>query len=280
MGRVYRARDRRLGRDVALKVLPEEFARDPERLRRFEGEARAASTLSDPHVVAVFDVGEDDGNHFFASELVEGSDLRHEIDSGPLPLRRVLDLAGQIASGLAAAHDRGIVHRDLKPENVLITKSGLAKIADFGLARVTESPAASISQLPTSDGRQTSAGVVMGTVAYMSPEQARGQAVDHRSDIFSFGAVLCEMLTGRRPFGGNTAADTMSAILKEEPALFGPSEPALPPALRRLIATCLAKRPNDRWESAHDLALQLAALAGDGGADGSAAGPPRPRDAR
>ncbi|MGH9441288.1 MAG: serine/threonine-protein kinase, partial [Thermoanaerobaculia bacterium] len=196
MGEVYRARDTRLGREVAVKVLPEEFARDPERLRRFEGEARAASALSDPHIVTIFDVGAEGRLHYFAGELVEGSDLRRLLDGGAVPIRKALDLAEQIASGLSAAHEKGIVHRDLKPENVLLSKSGLAKIADFGLAKLTETGGSGISQLPTSDGRQTSAGVVMGTVGYMSPEQASGRSVDFRSDQFAFGSILYELLTG------------------------------------------------------------------------------------
>src|SRR5258706_1059715 len=175
MGEVYRARDTRLGREVAIKVLPESFAADPERLARFEREARSASSLSDPHIVAVFDVGDDKGIHYTAWELVEGSDVRLQLGTDRLPLKRALDLAEQIASGLAAAHEKGIVHRDLKPENILITKSGLAKIADFGLAKQTDAGGSGISQLPTSDGHQTSAGVVMGTVGYMSPEQASGR---------------------------------------------------------------------------------------------------------
>jgi serine/threonine protein kinase/tetratricopeptide (TPR) repeat protein len=255
MGEVYRARDTRLGREVAVKVLPEEFSRDPERLRRFEGEARAASALSDPHVVTVFDVGEADGIHYFASELVEGSELRQLLDGGSLPLRKAMDLAGQIASGLAAAHEKGIVHRDLKPENILITKSGLAKIADFGLAKLTESSGAQVSELPTSDGHRTTAGVVLGTVAYMSPEQVRGEVVDHRSDIFSFGAVLYELLTGRKAFGRSTAAETMAAILKEEPPDLATR--GIAPALAHVVGHCLEKNPEQRFHSLHDAVFVL-----------------------
>lgn len=257
MGEVYRARDTRLGREVAIKVLPEEFAHEPERLRRFEGEARSASALSDPHIVTVFDVGTANGIHFFASELIEGSDLRSLLGGGALTVRKALDLARQIASGLAAAHDKGIIHRDLKPENVLITKAGLAKIADFGLAKLTESSAANVSKLPTSDGHQTSAGVILGTVAYMSPEQVRGQVLDHRSDIFSFGAVLHEMLTGRKAFQRGTAAETMAAILKEEPPELSESERSIPPALARVVGHCLEKVPEQRFHSTRDIVFAL-----------------------
>jgi serine/threonine protein kinase/Tol biopolymer transport system component len=257
MGEVYRARDTRLGREVAVKVLPEALARDPERLRRFEGEARSASALSDPHIVTVFDVGDANGVHFFASELVEGPDLRSLLDGGALTVRKALDLAEQIASGLAAAHEKGIVHRDLKPENILVTKSGLAKIADFGLAKLTEPSAAKVSELPTSDGHQTSAGVVMGTVAYMSPEQVRGEILDHRSDIFSFGTVLYEMLTGRKPFQRGTAAETMTAILKEEPPDLSGGKRGIPLALAHVVGHCLEKIPSQRFHSLHDVAFAL-----------------------
>ena len=278
MGEVYRARDTRLGRDVAIKVLPEEFAKEPERLRRFEGEARSASALSDPHIVTVFDVGEANGIHFFASELIEGSDLRSLLDGGALTVRKALDLARQIASGLASAHDKGIIHRDLKPENVLITRAGLAKIADFGLAKLTEPSAANVSNLPTSDGRQTTAGVIMGTVAYMSPEQVRGQSLDHRSDIFSFGAVLHEMLTGRKAFERGTAAETMAAILKEEPPELSESA-GIPPPLARLVGHCLEKVPEQRFHSLHDVVFALQEAGSQSGASAVPLAPGR-REAR
>jgi serine/threonine protein kinase len=274
MGEVYRARDTRLGREVAIKVLPEALAHDPERLRRFEGEARSASALSDPHIVTVFDVGDADGIHFFASELVEGSDLRHLLEGGSLPLKRALDFAEQVASGLAAAHEKGIVHRDLKPENILVTKSGLAKIADFGLAKLTESTAAKVSELPTSGGHQTSAGVILGTVAYMSPEQVRGEALDSRSDIFSFGAVLCEMLTGLKAFQRDTAAETMTAILKEEPPSVSLLHPVTPPQLEHVVEKCLAKHPHERWQSAGDVATELRWIA-NGSSPASVSAPVR-----
>ena len=256
MGEVYRARDTRLGREVAIKVLPDEFARDPERLRRFEGEARAASALSDPHIVTVFDVGEEAGVSWFATELVEGTDLR-AILGEPLPVRKVVDLAEQIAEGLAAAHEKGIVHRDLKPENVLINRSGLAKIADFGLAKLTEPSRESVSQLPTSDGHRTSAGVVMGTVPYMSPEQARGSDVDFRSDQFALGSILYEMITGQSAFHRGNAAETMASILREE----APALPASTPApLRWIVERCLSKEREGRYGATSDLHRDLRGL--------------------
>jgi eukaryotic-like serine/threonine-protein kinase len=260
MGEVYRARDARLGREVAIKVLPEEFAKDPERLRRFESEARAASALSDPHIVTVFDIGEQGGVSWFATELVEGSDLRAMLRKERLPVRKALELAEQIASGLAAAHEKGIVHRDLKPENILVTKSGLAKIADFGLAKVTESGGARASELPTSDGHSTETGVVMGTVAYMSPEQARGAAIDFRSDQFAFGSVLYEMTTGRRPFSRGTKPETLAAIIREEPETIASLAPKTPPPLRWIVERCLAKDPKERYASTEDLARDLHGL--------------------
>ena len=260
MGEVYKARDTRLGREVAVKVLPQTFARDPERLTRFEREARAASALSDPHIVAVYDVGREGETHFFVSELVEGSDLRSRLESGGLPAKKALELAEQIASGLAAAHEKGIVHRDLKPENILITKSGLAKIADFGLAKLTESSEAGVSELPTSDGHQTTAGVVMGTVSYMSPEQARGGTVDFRSDQFSFGSILYEMLTGKQAFKRGSAPETMSAIIREEPLPMAEISPGVAAPLAWLVERCLAKDPQERFASTRDLARDLASL--------------------
>ena len=256
MGEVYRARDTRLGREVAVKVLPEELAGDPDRLRRFEGEARAASALSDPHIVTVFDIGIDGGVSYFATELVEGSDLRPLLDE-PLPTRKAIELAEQIASGLAAAHEKGIVHRDLKPENILVARSGLAKIADFGLAKLTESGNSNVSELPTSDGHQTTAGVVMGTVGYMSPEQARGAVLDFRSDQFVFGSILYEMLTGKSAFRRGSPAETLSSILREDPP---PLPATVPFPLRWIVERCLSKTPEGRYASTRDLAQDLAAL--------------------
>ncbi|HET9794139.1 MAG TPA: protein kinase [Thermoanaerobaculia bacterium] len=256
MGEVFRARDTRLGREVALKVLPEAFVADPDRLRRFERESRAASAIADPHVVAVFDVGEESGVHFFVSELVDGTTLREAMEES-LPLPRTLDYAGQIAAALASAHARGVVHRDLKPENVLLTRSGFVKLADFGLAKVV-GPALPGSGSLTAELAATESGSVMGTVAYMSPEQARGAAVDHRSDQFSFGSILYEMIAGRPAFRRESAAETLSAILRDEPLPL--SETEAPEVVRWVVARCLAKDPDRRYASTGDLARELESL--------------------
>ena len=217
MGEVYRAKDTRLGRDVAIKVLPAEVSADASRLKRFEKEARAASALNHPNIVTIHEIDEIDSVRFIAMEHVQGETLRKLLHAGLLPIKRLTGLATQIAGGLAKAHEAGIVHRDLKPENVMVTADGLVKILDFGLAKLTQAATGSdaISQLPTEDG--TSPGAVVGTVGYMSPEQIRGQAVDQRSDIFALGAVLYEMLSGRRAFHADTPAETLTAILKEDP---------------------------------------------------------------
>jgi Tol biopolymer transport system component/predicted Ser/Thr protein kinase len=249
MGEVYRARDTRLNRDVALKVLPDDFARDPARRQRFEQEARAVAALNHPNIVAVYDVGE----NFLVSELVDGQTLRA---LGKLSQRQAIDLAAQIAEGLAAAHAAGIAHRDLKPENIMVTgpstrDAGRAKILDFGLAKVTQAQASG-TEAPT----QTQDGIVMGTVGYMSPEQVKGQPADHRSDIFSFGLVLYEMLAARRAFTGGSSIEVMSAILKEDP----PELPeSIAPSLRRIVEHCLDKNPDRRFQSARDLAFALQA---------------------
>jgi len=217
MGEVYRARDIRLARDVAIKILPASLANDSDRMRRFEHEARAVAALNHPNVLSVFDTGAQDGVPYLVTELLEGESLRQILERGPLPVRRAVDFARQIADGLAAAHDKKIVHRDLKPDNVFIATGNRVKILDFGLAKMP------VQESPVSDGNTatisaiTNPGVVMGTAGYMAPEQVRGQSVDHRADIFSFGALLYEMLTGHRAFRGETAVETMNAILKEEP---------------------------------------------------------------
>ncbi|HET9794503.1 MAG TPA: protein kinase, partial [Thermoanaerobaculia bacterium] len=262
MGEVYRARDTRLGREVAVKVLSDAVASNAVHLRRFEQEARSASALSDPNIVTVLDVGEQEGIHYFASELVEGGDLRSRLRGDGLPIRKVLEIAEQVASGLASAHERGITHRDLKPENILLTKSGMAKIADFGLAKLATAPAetpdAEISRMPTIDRLETTEGVVMGTVSYMSPEQAAGRKVDYRSDQFSFGLLLYEMLTRKLAFRRETKGETLAAILRDEPPPIADSNPLVPAPLCWIVERCLAKDPDERYSSTRDLAREIA----------------------
>ncbi len=268
MGEVYRARDTRVGREVAVKILPSEFSADPERLTRFEQEARASAALNHPNILALFDVGQHDGCPFIVSELLEGETLRERLSGGPIPVRKAIDFAIQMAQGLAAAHEKGIVHRDLKPENVFITSDGRAKILDFGLAKLTQpEPALSgISVLPTTPP-QTTPGVVLGTIGYMSPEQVRGHNADHRSDIFALGALLYEMLSGKRAFGGDTQMDAMSSILKEDPPdLPSTGERPTPPALARIVDRCLEKNPVARFQSTRDLAFALEGLSSHSGA--------------
>ena len=236
MGEVYRARDTKLGRDVAIKVLPESFAQDPDRLARFEREARAVAALSHPNILAIYDFGTEDGHVFAVTELLEGETLRERIGQRALPTRKAIEYGVQVARGLAAAHEKGITHRDLKPENLFVTNDGRVKILDFGLAKTQGLETAtndSASSAPTR-AAGTEPGVVLGTVGYMSPEQVRGERADHRSDIFSFGAILYEMLAGHRAFQRDTSAETMTAILKEEPAeLSGVDTTPPPPALER-----------------------------------------------
>ena len=257
MGEVYRARDPRLQRDVAIKVLPDFVSRDPDRLRRFEQEARATGALNHPNILAVFDVGTYEGVPYLVTELLEGSSLKARLMAGPIPPRKVIEHGVQIAHGLGAAHDKGIVHRDLKPENIFICRDGRAKILDFGLAKLTapETSDATVTNLAAID--HTGSGVVLGTAGYMSPEQVRGEKADSRSDIFSFGAVLYEALTGQRAFTGATAADRASAILKEDPPDLRSSGLHISPALARIVHRCLEKNPQERFESARDLAFHL-----------------------
>src|SRR5215471_16669607 len=259
MGEVYRARDPHLGRDVAIKVLPASFSRDPDRLRRFEQEARAAAALNHPNILAVYQMGTHEGAHYLVSELLEGSTLRDHLLRGPVPVRKAVDFAIQTAHGLAAAHDQGIVHRDLKPENLFVTKDGRIKILDFGLAKLIVVPHTSDAGTLTLTER-TEPGVILGTVGYMSPEQVRGQATDDRIDLFALGAILYEMLTGKRAFRKPTSAETMSAILNEEPAAISQVMPTIPPALQRVVQRCLEKTPEQRFHSASDLAFALEAL--------------------
>ena len=259
MGEVYRARDTRLNRDVAVKVLPQSFAADQDRLRRFTLEAQSAGVLNHPHILAIHDIGTHEGMPYIVSELLEGESLRARLKSGKLSVPKAAEYARQVASGLAAAHAKGITHRDIKPENLFITKDGHVKILDFGLAKVKPQPVAHATQAET-EAITTTPGVVMGTVAYMSPEQVRAEMVDHRADIFSFGCVLYEMLTGRRAFSGGTSVETMNAILKEEPPELSRLDSAFPPALERVVRHCLEKRPEERFQSAGDLAFDLEAL--------------------
>ena len=258
MGEVYRARDSRLGREIALKVLPTDVAGDASRRARFEQEARAASALAHPHIVTVHDVGESEGSVWIAMELVEGRTVRELLVSGALPIRRVLEIGSQVAQGLAAAHAAGIVHRDLKPENLVVSKDGYVKILDFGLAKLAESaPAAPEGPTMTAAAAATQPGTVMGTVGYMSPEQAAGQPVDFRSDQFSLGSILYEMATGERAFQRKTGVETLAAIVREEPQPIARVNPAAPPPLRWTIERCLAKEPDRRYASTKDLARDL-----------------------
>lgn len=262
MGEVYRARDPRLGREVALKVLPAGCSGDPERLRRFEQEARATATLNHPNILAVFDVGRQDGSPYIVSELLEGESLRARLRAGPLPTGKVIEYALQIVRGVAAAHDRGIFHRDLKPENIFVTRDGHIKILDFGLAKLTLPDPAALACMtaqPTLDW-VTGNGVVLGTLGYMAPEQLRGAGSDARSDLFSVGAVLYEMLSGQRAFRGVTTADTISAILKEDPPDLTATGRNVPPTLERIVRHCLEKDPAARFQSALDIAFDLEAL--------------------
>ncbi len=257
MGEVYRARDPRLARDVAIKVLPASISEDPDRLRRFEQEAKAAGMLNHPNITAVYDFGSHDGAPYVVQELLEGETLRMALAGGKLPQRRAVENAIEIAHGLAAAHEKGIVHRDLKPENIFVTSDGRVKILDFGLAKLTQTEVAGGATNVATVTPGTEPGVVLGTLGYMSPEQVRGRPADHRSDIFALGAILYEMLSGKRAFHGDSAADTMSAILKEDPPELSVTGQALSPGLDRILRHCLEKNPERRLRSAHDLAFEL-----------------------
>jgi serine/threonine protein kinase/Tol biopolymer transport system component len=261
MGEVYRARDSRIGRDVAVKVLPPAIARDPERLRRFEQEARAAGALNHPNILAIYDVGVHDGALYVVYELLEGETLRNRLTEGALSRRKAIEYASQIAAGLAAAHDKGITHRDLKPENLFVTRDGRIKILDFGLAKLT------LPQGSAGDDTNLAAlsphrepGSILGTPGYMAPEQLRGGKVDHRSDLFNLGAILYEMLTGRRPFRGRSTSEVLNAILNDDPIEISETGDMFDPALTRLLRRCLEKNPYERVQSASDLAFDLEAL--------------------
>ncbi len=284
MGEVYRARDAKLGREIAVKVLPAAVGDDRGRRQRFEQEARSASALNHPNILTIYDIGEADGALYIAMELVDGKTLRELIASGePLPTRRLLDLAVQVAEGLSKAHAAGIVHRDLKPENLMVSRDGYVKILDFGLAKLTEPVSAQDqSALPTAVAPPTEPGTVMGTAGYMSPEQASGQPLDFRSDQFSFGSILYEMATGKKAFQRKTGAETLAAIIREEPESLAQAAPAAPAPVRWIVERCLAKDPEERYASTKDLARDLKSVrdhlsetSASGGI--AAAAPARPR---
>ncbi|MGD9588521.1 MAG: protein kinase [Pyrinomonadaceae bacterium] len=260
MGEVYKSYDSRLDREVAVKVLPAEMSGDEDRLRRFKQEAKATSALNHPNILTVYDIGEHDGSPFIVSELLEGEELRQRLDEGPIPLRKAIDLAQQIVSGISAAHEKGIVHRDLKPENIFVTKDDRVKILDFGLAKLREPKTEIHGSEDATKRALTDPGLVMGTAGYMSPEQVRGHSVDHRSDIFSFGAILYEMLTGRRAFHGDSMVEMMHSILKDDVPETAETGITIPPALDKLMRRCLEKKPDQRFHSAHDLGFALEAL--------------------
>jgi serine/threonine-protein kinase len=259
MGVVYRAHDERLDREVAIKVLPEEVAGDPDRLHRFEREAKAVAKLDHPNILAIHDFGIEDGVVYAVMELLEGESFRGLISNGGITTGKGVEYARSIAEGLAAAHEKGIVHRDLKPENVFLTTDGRVKILDFGLAKLELPEADLATETPTAT-LDTAPGALLGTIPYMAPEQVQGQPADHRSDIFALGVVLYEMLTGQRPFGGSTSVETAAAILKEDPEPMSSVAPGVPPTLASVVSKCLEKRPEDRFNSAHDLSLTLGAI--------------------
>ncbi len=266
MGEVYRARDTRLNREVAIKVLPADFAKDADRLRRFEQEARATSALNHPNILTIYDISNYEGAPFVVAELLEGEELRAQLNHGALPVRKAIEYAQQITAGLAAAHERGIVHRDLKPENLFVTKDGRVKILDFGLAKLKPQKLSGgvDSEAPTMKppDKLTNPGVVMGTVGYMSPEQVRGQDTDHRSDIFTFGIILHEMLSGTRTFTGDSLVELMNAILKDDPPELSETNAKISPQLEKTVQRCLEKKPELRFQNASDLGFALEALSG------------------
>src|SRR5713226_1316175 len=263
MGVVWRARDSKLGRDVAIKVLPASLSENTDRLNRFEQEAQAAGALNHPNILVIHHIGIHDGAPYIVSELLEGETLRDRMAGAALPQRKALDYALQIARGLAAAHEKRIIHRDIKPDNIFITDDGRVKILDFGLAKLTSATDGTQSQTEVPTRKvNTDPGTVMGTMGYMSPEQLKGQPADHRSDIFSFGAILYEMLSGKRAFRGDSMAETMSAILREDPPDLSEMNKTVSPALERVVRHCLEKNPAERFHSARDLAFAIESLSG------------------
>src|SRR5262245_16812043 len=266
MGEVYLAEDTKLSRKVALKLLPADFTQDAGRVRRFEQEARAASALNHPNILTIFEIGEANGTRYIATECIAGQTLRERLKGDRLAPSAALDIASQIAAALTAAHEAGIVHRDIKPENVMLRPDGIVKVLDFGLAKLTEQrPAAVDSRAQTLAKAHTDPGTVMGTVGYMSPEQVRGQEADHRADIFSFGVILYEILSGRRAFSGESAVEVMNAILKEDPPEISETNTKVSPQLEKIVRRCLEKQPERRFHSAHDLGFALEALSSPSG---------------
>ena len=265
MGEVYRAKDTRLDRNVAIKVLPMHLSADADAKARFDREARSISSLSHPNICHLYDVGHQDGTDFLVMEFLEGETLASRILKGPLSTEQVLKIGGEICDGLQKAHKTGVVHRDLKPANIMLTKTG-AKLMDFGLAKSTQAVAPPSSSMtsplmsPTPSGPLTQAGTIVGTFQYMSPEQVEGKEADARSDIFSLGAVFFEMATGKRAFEGKTTASVIAAILERDPPPVSSIQPNSPLMLDRLVKTCLAKDPDDRWQTAHDVKLQLQSI--------------------
>ena len=257
MGEVYRARDSKLKREVAIKVLPQSLAADADALARFEREALAVAALSHPNILAIFDFGRHEGMAYAVTELLEGETLRGKLDTGPIPQRQAVDYALQVARGLSAAHEKGIVHRDLKPENLFVSKDGHVKILDFGLAKKVEAVGEHEKTSAQTGSGHTEPGTVMGTMGYMSPEQVRGLPVDHRSDLFSLGAILYEMLSGRKAFKRDTASDTMAAIMRDEPPELTQSGRNVSPALDHIVRHCLEKDRENRFQTAKDVAFAL-----------------------
>src|ERR1700687_1047488 len=281
MGEVYRARDTRLDRTVAIKILPAHLSDDPEAKQRFDREARTISSLNHPNICTLHDVGHQDGIDYLVMEYLEGETLADRLRKGPLPVEQVLKYGIEVCEGLEKAHLSGVVHRDLKPGNIMLTKTG-AKLMDFGLAKVSVASPAATSGLtatltqPMRSHPLTAQGTVVGTFQYMAPEQVEGKEADARSDIFALGAVLYEMATGKRAFEGKTPASAMAAVLEREPAPISSVQPTTPPALERLVKTCLDKDPDERWQTAHDVKLQLRQITNDGspaGMTGSSSGP-------
>jgi eukaryotic-like serine/threonine-protein kinase len=265
MGEVYRARDMRLDRTVAIKILPESFARDADRLQRFQREPRVLSALSHPNLLAIYDIGKQGEIHYLVSEFLDGQALRERIRGGPLPQRKLIEYALQMAHGLAVAHDKGIIHRDLKPDNVFITRDERVKLLDFGLAKETQAAAGDADGATLTSANATMAGMVLGTAGYMAPEQVRAQAIDHRADIFSFGAILYEAVSGKRAFKGESSVETMNAILHEEPPELTDTGLHVSPGLERIIRRCLEKSPQRRFQSASDLAFALETMTATSG---------------